>query len=176
MSTNFLVLGIDAASPDLLRRWADEGKLPAIRGLMDRGISGRVRGVEGFFIGSTWPSFYTGLNPAGHGFYRIVQLRSGTYDFFRPLEAPHGMGGTPFWKIASDADRQVAVLDVPLSRLDPALNGLQTVEWGSHDPVFGFHASSSEVARDLMAKVGPYPMPSTVTARAKQPPTSRSSW
>jgi predicted AlkP superfamily phosphohydrolase/phosphomutase len=159
MSTNLLVLGIDAANPTLLRRWADEGKLPAIRALIDRGISGLVRGIKGFFIGSTWPSFYTGLNPAGHGFYRIDQLRSGTYDFFRPLDAPNGIGGIPFWKIASDAGRQVAVLDVPLSRLDPDLNGLQIVEWGSHDAVFGFQASSPEVARDLMVKVGAYPMP-----------------
>src|SRR5882762_9380848 len=70
-----LILGIDAASPDLLRRWAGEGKLPAIRSLLDRGTSGAIRGVEGFFVGSTWPSLYTGLNPAGHGFYRIDQLK-----------------------------------------------------------------------------------------------------
>jgi predicted AlkP superfamily phosphohydrolase/phosphomutase len=161
MPTNLLVLGIDAASPDLLRGWADAGKLPAIRDLMSRGRFGLVRGVEGFFIGSTWPSFYTGLNPAGHGFYRIIQLRSGTYDSFSPLKSADGIGGTPFWKIASDAGRHVAVLDVPLSRLDPDLNGVQTVEWGGHDAVFGFQASSPDFARDVLATVGPYPMPST---------------
>ena len=60
---------------------------------MDRGTSGTVRGIRGFFIGSTWPSFYTGLSPAGHGFYRIEQLRSGTYEFFRPLDSPLGVAG-----------------------------------------------------------------------------------
>jgi len=73
MPAKLLILGIDAASPTLLRRWANEGQLPAIRDLMARGVSGAVRGVKGFFIGSTWPSFYTGLSPAGHGFYRIEQ-------------------------------------------------------------------------------------------------------
>jgi predicted AlkP superfamily phosphohydrolase/phosphomutase len=160
MPITLLVLGIDAASPELLRRWAACGKLPALRGLMERGTSGSVRGVRGFFIGSTWPSFYTGLNPAGHGFYRIEQLKSGTYDFFRPLESPLGIGGTPFWRLASDAGRRVAVLDVPLTRLEPDLNGIQTVEWGGHDAVFGFQASPPELARDVLSCVGPYPLPS----------------
>ena len=159
MPAKLLILGIDAASPTLLRRWADEGVLPAIRGLMERGASGSVRGVTGFFIGSTWPSFYTGLSPAGHGFYRIEQLRSGTYEFFRPLEAAGGVGGTPFWRLASDAGRRVAVLDVPLSRLESDLNGVQTVEWGGHDAVFGFRAASEEFGRDILSRVGPYPMP-----------------
>ena len=101
MPTKLLVLGVDAASPVLLRRWAAEGKLPAIRSLIDRGVSRPVRGVRGFFIGSTWPSFYTGLNPAGHGFYRIEQLKTGTYDFFHSLESPNSTNGTPFWKLAS---------------------------------------------------------------------------
>jgi predicted AlkP superfamily phosphohydrolase/phosphomutase len=159
MPAKLLILGIDAASPTLLRRWADEGQLPAIRGLMARGASGAVRGVKGFFIGSTWPSFYTGLSPAGHGFYRIEQLKSGTYDFYRPLEVPLGVGGTPFWRLASDAGRRVAVLDVPLTRLDPDLNGLQIVEWGSHDAVFGFRASRPDIARAVLSRVGAYPLP-----------------
>jgi len=164
MPTRLLVLGIDAASPALLRRWAAEGRLPAIRALIDRGTSGAVRGVEGFFIGSTWPSLYTGLNPANHGFHRIEQLSSGSYDFFRPLESPGGVGGVPFWKVASDAGRRVAVLDVPLSRLDRELNGTQIVEWGGHDVVFGFHASSEAAAARVIEKVGRYPIPSNCDA------------
>lgn len=159
MPTKLLVLGIDAASPDLLTDWAAAGKLPAIRALFERGASGSVCGVDGFYIGSTWPSFYTGLNPARHGFYRIDQLKCGSYDFFRPLDSAEGVGGTPFWKAASDAGRRVAVLDVPLSRLDPDLNGVQIVEWGSHDAVFGFQASSAEVARGVTSTVGAYPLP-----------------
>jgi predicted AlkP superfamily phosphohydrolase/phosphomutase len=159
MATQLIVLGVDAASPVLIRRWADEGKLPALRALMDGGVSGTVAGVEGFYVGSTWPSFYTGLNPAGHGIYRIEQFRSGTYEFFRPFDIPDGIGGTPFWRLASDAGRRVAVLDVPLSRVEPRLNGVQSVEWGGHDAVFGFRTSPPEWADEIRATVGPYPLP-----------------
>ncbi len=160
MPTRLLVLGVDAACPDLLRRWAGEGRLPAIRRLLERGTSGAVQGLTGLFIGSTWPSLYTGLNPASHGFYRIEQLRSGSYGFFRPLDSPNGVGGRPFWKLASDVGRRVAVLDVPLTRLEPGLAGVQTVEWGGHDSVFGFQASSPRVARRVRAVAGRYPLPS----------------
>jgi predicted AlkP superfamily phosphohydrolase/phosphomutase len=160
MPSKLLILGIDAASPALLRRWAAEGKLPAFRECMDRGTVGSVRGIQGFYIGSTWPSFYTGWNPGRHGFYRIEQLASGSYEFFRPLDTPTGMGGTPFWRLASEAGRRVAVLDVPLTRLEPNLNGVQTVEWGGHDSVFGFQASPAALADEVLSIVGPYPVPS----------------
>ena len=107
------MLGLDAAESGLIRRWAADGRLPAIRAVMDAGTTGPLLGVDGFYIGSTWPSFYTGLSPAGHGFHRIDQLASGTYDFFRPLDTPTGLGGVPFWRLASDAGKRVAVPTCP---------------------------------------------------------------
>lgn len=164
MSGRLIVLGIDAASPELVGRWMAEGKLPALAGLVERGTCGTVAGVDGFFVGSTWPTFYTGLGPAGHGVYRLDQLRSGTYDLFEPLKEPDGVGGTPFWRRASDAGRRVAVLDVPLSRLDRSINGVQTVEWGGHDAVFGFRTAPESLADEISTTVGPYPLPSDCNA------------
>ena len=157
-------MGIDAASPALLRGWASAGKLPALRRCMDCGLQGSVEGLAGFYVGSTWPSFSTGLSPARHGLYRIEQLRPGSYEFFRPLDEPGGVGGVPFWKAASDAGRRVAVLDVPLTRLEPQLNGLQVVEWGGHDSVFGFHASSPRLRDEVLSIAGEYPLPSDCDA------------
>src|SRR5262249_47330039 len=155
-----LLLGLDAAEPGLIRRWAADGKLPFIRAVMDAGTTGPLLGVDGFYIGSTWPSFYTGLSPAGHGFHRIDQLAPGTYDFFRPLDTSTGLGGVPFWRLASDAGKRVAVLDVPLTRLELGLNGIQIVEWGGHDSVFGFRTSPPTLADEVLGRVGAYPLPS----------------
>lgn len=164
MPAKILLLGLDAADPVLLARWGAEGKLPAIRALVDQGTSGGVQGVEGFYVGSTWPSFYTGLSPAGHGFYRVEQLELGSYGFFRPLDIPGGLGGTPLWTLASEGGRRVAVLDVPLTRLDPGIHGLQIVEWGGHDAVFGFQASPPTLVSDVLGRVGEYPLPSDCDA------------
>jgi predicted AlkP superfamily phosphohydrolase/phosphomutase len=159
MAARVVVLGVDAASPHLVKQWAADGKLPTIAELMGRGIAGSVEGVKGYFIGSTWPSFYTGTNPAVHGFHRIIQLEDTTYDFFRPLDDPHGVGGIPLWRLASQAGKRVAILDVPLTRLEPEINGLQTVEWGGHDAVFGFQTTPPGLATEVVATVGAYPVP-----------------
>lgn len=152
-----LVLGIDAASPELLQRWMGDGSLPHLAALAARGVTGRVASVEGFFVGATWPSFQTGLGPAGHGLHYLAQVRPGTYDYHQPFDAPDGVLGEPFWTTLSRAGKRVAVLDVPLSRLDPALEGIQTVEWGGHDAIFGFATHPPAFAEEVRSRFGLHP-------------------
>ena len=150
-------IGLDAASPQLLRTWAADGSLPALGDLMDRGLTGDLLGVEGFFVGSTWPSLYTGVSPARHGFHYLVQLEPGSYRFHRP--ADHGLSWyAPFWRHLSEAGRRVAILDVPLTSLESSLNGVQVVEWGGHDSVYGFQAHPKEMADTLRARFGTHPL------------------
>ncbi len=155
--TKVLVLGIDAANPLLLQQWAEDGTLPAIRSLMARGRVGKIRGVEGFFVGSTWPSFYTGLSPARHGFHYLFQLKPGTYDFYRPAEDGI-VGGVPIWRHLSQAGRRVAILDVPLTCIDSSLNGIQVVEWGGHDSVYGFKTWPAPLAETIRSRFGLHPL------------------
>lgn len=155
-ASKIFVIGIDAANPALLRRWAEEGVLPNLRSLMARGLVGATRSVEGFFIGSTWPSFYTGLTPARHGFHYFIQLKPGTYNLYRPSDEGI-VARDPFWTHLSRAGRRVAILDVPLSRIDPSINGIQVVEWGGHDSVYGFQASSPELVERIKSRCGEYP-------------------
>ena len=67
-----------------------------------------------------------------HGRYYYRQLRTGTYQthHFSPDDLKH----PPFWKALSDAGFRVAVIDVPKSPITEGLNGIQVVDWGSHDP------------------------------------------
>ena len=153
--TRLLVLGLDAADPALLLQWAGEGGLPHLARLLARGRSGPSRSLTGFFVGSTWPSLYTGVNPARHGFHYLRQLDLGTYRFFRP--ADRGMvRWPPFWRALGDAGLRMAILDVPLAPLDPSIRGLQVVEWGGHDLAFGCRAAPAE-AEALLARHGAYP-------------------
>ena len=154
-----LVLGIDAASPGLLERWADEGRLPAIAALLDAGAVARTRGIEGFFIGATWPSLSTGVGPASHGIHYLAQLRPGSYSYERVADRPERR--EPFWTTASRAGRNVAVLDVPLSRLAPDLNGIQIVEWGAHDSMVGFQTSPAGLREEIVSTFGLHPQTGT---------------
>lgn len=161
MSTAVLAIGIDAASPALLRGWAADGTMPNLAALLARGTSGPVRGIEGFHVGSTWPSFYTATSPATHGIHFLRQLEPGTYDLVNPMHRFRESDPRPFWSLLSDAGCRLAILDVPLSRLDRGIAGIQTVEWGGHDHVFGFHASPEDLTEKVRALVGDYPLGSS---------------
>ena len=155
--TRLLVLGIDAASPELLDGWIADGTLPNLRALARRGVVGRTRGIEGFHIGSTWPSLYTGTDASHHGVHYLVQLVPGTYQLERTATGEF-VRGEPFWRTLSDAGRRVAVLDVPLSRLDPRLNGVHVVEWGGHDSIYGFQCAPADLGADIVARHGTHPL------------------
>jgi predicted AlkP superfamily phosphohydrolase/phosphomutase len=151
-----VVLGIDAADPGLVRRLAGSGRLPHIRSLLQRGLVARSRSLDGFYVGSTWPSLYTGLSPAKHGLHYLRQLVPGTYRFQRMAEGDF-VRGVPVWSTLGRNGLRTAILDVPLSRLDPAVNGIQVVEWGGHDAVFGYRATPSEVESQIRERHGLHP-------------------
>lgn len=152
-----IVIGMDAASPGLLHNWISDGTLPNLSALVKRGISSRMKGVEGFFIGSTWPSMYTGANPAEHGVHYLVELLRGTYELRESVSGPF-VRRPPFWRALSEHGRRVAILDVPLSRPEETLNGIQVVEWGGHDSIFGFQAFPRTLATQIQDKFGSHPV------------------
>ena len=168
MSARILVLGIDAGSRALIETWAASGVLPTLRALMARGLVGRTDSVEGFFVGSTWPSFYTGASPAEHGIHSLVQLRPGTYQLDRCYTGEF-VKREPFWNHLSRAGRRVAILDVPLSGVSPELNGIQMVEWGSHDANYGFRAWPRGLAREVRARFGAHPLTDSCDVAQRSP-------
>lgn len=114
-----------------------------------------MNGIEGLFVGSTWPSFSSGVGPGRHGIYSLAQLPAGRLDY-QPVSAWPDRAD-PFWVAASRARRRVAILDVPLSRIADGLNGVQTVEWGSHDSLYGFRASPPSLEQRIKTRFGPHP-------------------
>ena len=168
-NTKLLVIGIDAASPELLNAWMADGTLPNLAALAARGTVGRTRGLEGFFVGSTWPSMYTGANPAQHGFHYQVQLVPGSYRLEDRAQGAF-VERDPFWRVLSRAGKRVAVLDVPLTKLEPELNGVQVVEWGGHDAFFGYATMPPELARDIEGRYGRHPAGASCDASGRGAP------
>jgi predicted AlkP superfamily phosphohydrolase/phosphomutase len=168
VSARVVVIGLDAANGGLLRRWASEGALPNLGALVQRGRVTTLCGIEGFFTGATWPSLLTAANPARHGIHYLAQLVPGTYQFSRPHEAEY-IRSPLFWEDLKRAGRRLAILDVPLTKPDPTMPGIQTIEWAGHDRIFGFQTTPPELARDILRCHGPHPAPSDCDTTGRSP-------
>ena len=155
--TKVLFLEMDAGDCELIRRWAADGTMPAFGKLLEHGLSGPTMSLKDFFVGGTWPSFYTGVTPDHHGIHSLVQLRNGTYDFYR-CDINAEIKRRPFWETLSNVGRRVAILDIPLSGISEQINGIQSVEWGSHDAIYGFCAQPPDFEEDLKSRFGLHPL------------------
>lgn len=69
MSTDVVIMGLDAASFDLLGPWMEEGQLPNIKRIVDNGASGTMNSVIQPLSPAAWSSMITGVNPGKHGIY-----------------------------------------------------------------------------------------------------------
>jgi predicted AlkP superfamily phosphohydrolase/phosphomutase len=79
-----LVIGLDAATLDLVEPWARAGRLPALSRLMARGFSGRLLSTPNMHSASAWTSILTGLDPGKHGLFVFSDrdFTTGRQEFF----------------------------------------------------------------------------------------------
>lgn len=155
--SKILLIGVDAADKDLLLDWAGAGILPTFQLLSREATWGLIRNPVGFYVGAVWPSFFTGLSPSRHGRYCYRQIRSGSYEItsFRASE----IKAEPFWAGLDRLGKRVAVIDVPKTFLCNDFNGLQIVDWGTHDPdPAGFCASPPSVGEEIISRFGRDPV------------------
>ena len=72
--TKTFVLGIDGASPELIEKWSNEGKLPNLKKIIDNGVFGPLESTVPPITPCAWSSFMTGMNPGKHGVYDFFYL------------------------------------------------------------------------------------------------------
>lgn len=155
--TKVLLLCVDSADPTLIADWAAAGQLPTWRSLLDDGYLARVENSPGLYTGAVWPSFYTGLMPGRHGRYFYRQIATGSYDI-APFAATD-VKGEPFWNALGQAQRRVAVIDVPKAPLSSTPNVVQVADWGTHDPDYdGIRSAPAALATELTARFGREPV------------------
>src|SRR5436305_1229299 len=90
---------------DLVRPWADEGRLPVLAALMKRGAWGRLRSTVPPATFPAWTSLVTGVNPGRHGIFDFSARVPGTYRV-RFVNGSHRRAPA-LWTRLSDAGRRV---------------------------------------------------------------------
>jgi predicted AlkP superfamily phosphohydrolase/phosphomutase len=125
-------IGLDSLDPGLLGQWSDEGLLPNIRALRQAGTCAHADMPVGLGAAAMWMSLATGVHAGRHGRYYGRQFDGATYA--TPLFDASDLDWETFWVALSRAGKRVGVIDFPMAPLARNLNGLQIVDWGTHDP------------------------------------------
>jgi len=116
-----LVIGLDGASMDLIKQWAQEGKLPTFAKLMREGSYGYLESVIPTLTVPAWNCLATGKNPGKIGCFGFVQKAYGTYDFRFPSSLVKKANN--IWDILSDHGKKVFVFNAPNIQYAYKING-----------------------------------------------------
>ena len=114
-----LIIGIDGATFDLVRPWAEQGHLPNLAHLMEEGVSADLASTLPPVTSPAWPTFMTGCNPGKHG----------VFDFIQPTGADFSLVNSTtirqptIWQRLSAAGLKVGVLNVPVTYPPHEVNG-----------------------------------------------------
>lgn len=127
MSVKTVVLGWDSATFDVIDPLIADGRLPAIKELMDRGTRAPLRSTWPPMTDCAWTSAFTGLNPGGHGIFGSWYRAPGAYEcrYFssRDRLAPSS------WDLAGDV--RWLVWNVPMTFPATKVNGAMVAGYGA---------------------------------------------
>ena len=149
-----LAIGVDAAEWTLVKKWADEGKLPTFKRMMDGGVSAVLSSTCAEFPDSIWSSAYSGANPATYEKYFYVGYDPATGGLRHVKDTE--FTDRPFWKILSDAGRRVGVVDASKYGLTEGLNGFQIANWGTHATKSKRGSIPPELFEEAETRFGPH--------------------
>ena len=125
-----IVLSIDCVNADLLDQWTADGTLPELARLRKQGVCGNIQCPLGSVEGD-WFSLYTGCLPSWHGHISYDEIIPGTYRSNTTIGSRAAVD--PFWIVASDAGRQVTVINAPHIERSSIVHGIQIESWLTHD-------------------------------------------
>jgi predicted AlkP superfamily phosphohydrolase/phosphomutase len=116
-----LVIGIDGATFDLIKPWAQAGLLPTFAHLLQNGAHATLVAYPYMNSAAAWTNIVTGYNPGQHGIFSFTT---------RPLEpinwravTGHDRHKPAFWHTLTAAGQRAGVMNVPMSFPAETLNG-----------------------------------------------------
>ncbi len=142
-----LVIGLDAASLDLIEPWVTAGHLPNIAHILNSGTYAPMRSTLPVMSPPAWTSMITGQNPGKHGIFDFVRLLPGSY---RLLGTRRDQ--TEFRTIfdhASAHGRHVISMNVPMTYPPAQVNGVMIS--GLWTPENGKFAYPPELREELLS-------------------------
>jgi predicted AlkP superfamily phosphohydrolase/phosphomutase len=148
-----LIIGWDGADWKILRPMLEAGELPILAGFIERGAFGDCLSTVPSHSWCAWPSFMTGLNPAGHGVFDILEHKPGASSRF-PVTYRSIKAKTIFDDLTA-ADKTSLAVNIPLTFPTPSIRG--KVVAGGVLPASRSYTHPAELQEELDANA-PFPV------------------
>lgn len=148
-----IIIGLDGADWDVIEPFIQQGELPVIESLMDRGSHCVLRSTVPPVTPCAWTTMYTGVNPGKHGVYDFANYLCGQ-DRIHLTNGSNRRCST-FMQLCSRAGLSVGCLNAPWTYPPDPLDGY--VVSGMDTPQFGpGMAHPPEVFDEIVDLVGEY--------------------
>jgi len=148
------MFGLDAADLGLIR--SASSSLPNLTRALSGGTLHTIRSPADLLTGSVWPTFYTASNPGAHGIYHHLQWDAESMRLRRV--GVDWLDCEPFWSDLERRGRRVIAIDVPLMFPDRVREGIEVVNWGSHDHLGPFACRPRGLEGEIRRRFGRHPM------------------
>ena len=153
MAKRVLIIGWDGVDWKVLQPMLDAGELPNLSKLIDKGAHGDCLSTVPSHSWCAWPSFMTGLNPAGHAVFDILEHKPGASKrlpiTYRSIKA------RTIFDDFTDAGKTTLALNIPLTFPTPKIKG--KVIAGGVLPASRSYTYPAELQQELNAKA-PFPV------------------
>ncbi len=147
------IVGIDGGTLELVKPWAEAGKLPTFAKIMRDGVGGELMSTIQPISASSWSSFATGKNPGKHGILDFV--RSTPFNYKVEFVNASVRSGKSLWRILSDHNATVGVMNVPVTFPPEEVNGFLIA--GMLSPSLGSDfVYPKGLLKEIEANVGEY--------------------
>ncbi len=108
-----LVIGLDGATFDVIDPLLEEGVLPNLAALIDRGSSATLQTIFPVMSPPAWTSAVTGVNPGKHNIFDFFHLsKTGPGAL---LTSSLDRRAHPLWKVLNDEGYKTGVMNIPMT-------------------------------------------------------------
>ena len=108
-----IIIGLDGATWNILKPWAETDKLPHIKRMMEEGIWGKLESTFPPVTGPAWVSFATGKNPGKHGCYDFA-LPQGSLTELKPITT-RDIKAKTFYETLTQNGKDCIMVNLPAS-------------------------------------------------------------
>jgi len=126
-----IVIGLDGATWDLIKPWAEDGKLPTFEYLMENGAWGVLESTIPPYSPIAWNSIYTGVYPIKHGIFGSFKREKDSYHFRPVLSKDRKVEA--IWNILSLFERRSILINLPFTYPPEKINGIMITGLGTPD-------------------------------------------